>query len=75
MNDITNSEKFEHCVMCGTLTDVQISTPVEWRENYEIGLGQICAGCAKKMQNETRQRNTLLYKQILLTAEQNNKSK
>lgn len=42
------TEEFERCVMCGALTCIPISMPVDWRENYEIGFGQICAECAKK---------------------------
>ena len=47
MNEL-KTEEFEHCVMCGALTNIPISTPVDWRENYELGLGQICTECAKK---------------------------
>ena len=48
VNTTPNTEEFERCVMCGALTSVPISMPVNWRENYEIGFGQICAECAKK---------------------------
>lgn len=48
VNNTPQTEEFERCVMCGALTCVPISMPVDWRENYEIGLGQICAECAKK---------------------------
>ncbi len=47
-NAPTNTEEFERCIMCGKLTCVPISMPIDWRENYEIGMGQICAECAKK---------------------------
>lgn len=53
MNNTPNTEEFERCVMCGALTSVPISMPVDWRENYEIGLGQICAACAKKQRDAT----------------------
>ncbi len=41
------AEEFERCVMCGKLTCVPVSMPVDWRENYEMGMGQLCAECAK----------------------------
>ena len=41
-------EEFERCVMCGELTCIPVSMPVDWRENYELGFGQICAKCARK---------------------------
>lgn len=43
-----HKKEFERCIMCGKLTCIPISMPIDWRENYEIGLGQICAECAKK---------------------------
>lgn len=47
------AEEFERCVICGKLTCIPISMPVDWRENYEIGLGQICAECAKKSEKHS----------------------
>ena len=48
----SEEQKFERCAMCGALTDVPISKPVELRRNYEIGLGQLCMRCAKEMREE-----------------------
>lgn len=42
------TEEFERCVICGELTCIPVSMPVDWRENYELGFGQICAKCARK---------------------------
>ena len=53
VNNAPNTEEFERCVMCGALTCVPVSMPVDWRENYEIGCGQICAACAKKQREAT----------------------
>ena len=52
VNTTPNTEEFERCVMCGALTCIPVSMPVDWRENYEIGLGQICAECAKKSEKQ-----------------------
>lgn len=65
MNNTPTTEEFERCVMCGALTCVPISMPVDWRENYEIGFGQICAECAKKQREDTKWENTLSNEQIL----------
>lgn len=73
VNNTPNTEEFERCVMCGALTSVPISMPVDWRENYEIGLGQICAACAKKQREATEQESTLTTEQILLAVEQSRK--
>lgn len=42
-----DTEEFERCIMCGRLTGIPVSMPIDWRENYEIGLGQVCTECAK----------------------------
>lgn len=47
------TEEFERCVMCGDLTCVPISMPVDWREDYEIGIGQLCIECKRKLQKVT----------------------
>lgn len=73
MNNTPNTEEFERCVMCGELTCVPISMPVDWRENYEIGMGQICAACAKKQREATIRENTLTTEQILFAVEQSRK--
>jgi hypothetical protein len=50
VNSSTETEEFERCVMCGELTGIPVSMPIDWRENYEIGCGQLCVKCAKKQQ-------------------------
>ena len=73
VNNTPNTEEFERCVMCGALTCVPVSMPVDWRENYEIGLGQICAKCAKKQREATVWGNSLSNEQILQAVEQSRK--
>lgn len=75
MNNTLNTEEFERCVMCGALTSIPISMPVDWRENYEIGMGQICAECAKKQQEATIRENNLTDEQIMLAVERSRKNK
>ncbi len=69
------TEEFERCVICGKLTCIPISMPVDWRENYEIGLGQICAECAKKEREAKPFGNKLTTEQILQAVEQCRKEK
>lgn len=73
VNNTPNTEEFERCVMCGALTCVPVSMPVDWRENYEIGCGQICAACAKKQREATGWGNSLSNEQILQAVEQSKK--
>lgn len=47
MNNITNTEEFERCVICGTLTGISVSTPIDFRNFYEVGFGQLCVTCHK----------------------------
>ena len=73
MNTTPNTEEFERCVMCGKLTCVPVSMPIDWRENYEIGMGQVCAECAKKQQKAIERENMLSNAQILLAVERSRK--
>lgn len=63
------TEEFERCVMCGDLTSTPVSMPIEWREDYEVGLGQVCINCRKKLRREEEKENKLSHKQILQTIE------
>ena len=45
------SSALEHCVMCGRVTDVPVTMPIELRKFYEIGCGQLCAECHKKLRD------------------------
>ncbi len=73
MKNNSVAEKFEYCIICGKLTYVPISMPIDWRENYEIGLGQVCAVCAKKQRNAAQHKNILTYKQVLLAVKRSSK--
>ncbi len=73
VNNTPNTQEFERCIMCGKLTCIPISMPVDWRENYEIGLGQVCAECAKKQREATGWENSLSNAQILQAVEQSRK--
>ena len=73
MNNTPKTEEFERCVVCGALTCAPISMPVDWRENYEIGLGQICAECAKQQRKAMERENMLSTAQILRAVEQSRK--
>jgi len=47
------AEGFERCVMCGNVTNVPVSMPIDFRDNYEAGCGQLCSECALKQHNFT----------------------
>ena len=70
VNNTPNTEEFEHCIICGALTCIPVSMPIDWRENYEIGCGQVCAECAKKERQAAEKGNALTSAQILLAVEQ-----
>ena len=73
MNNTSKTEEFERCIVCGNLTCIPISMPIDWRENYEIGCGQLCAECAKKQQKALEREHTLTNAQILQAVEQSRK--
>lgn len=63
-------EEYERCILCGQVTCIPVSMPIDWRENYEIGLGQVCAECAKKEREAKLFGNKLTTEQILQAVEQ-----
>ncbi len=46
------AEKYEKCVMCGKITDILKSVPINQRVFYVEGCGQLCESCAGNMANE-----------------------
>ena len=52
MKNQAKTEEFERCILCGALTDIPISMPIDMRDNYEIGVGQICERCARVRRGE-----------------------
>lgn len=40
-----NNSELEKCVYCQRETDVEISTPIEHRNYYVEGVGQLCKNC------------------------------
>ena len=53
VNNTHNTEEFERCVICGQLTGVPISMPIDWRDDYEVGCGQVCDECVKQKRGST----------------------
>lgn len=39
------NKKYEVCVLCRKQLDIPISAPIERREHYIHGCGQLCAQC------------------------------
>ena len=60
------TEDFERCVMCGELTDIPVTTPIQLREFYEIGCGQLCENCYKTLQIEMNTESRLSNEKIML---------
>lgn len=42
---------FEKCILCQRETGVSVDLPVDSRENYALGLGQLCEKCYADMQD------------------------
>lgn len=68
MSEKIEKQEYERCILCQKMTDVPVSMPIDWRENYEVGLGQVCAECAKKQREETEQ-EILSHTKILYAVE------
>jgi hypothetical protein len=44
----------EMCVSCGKMTSVETSTPIDLREHYIEGAGQLCPGCYHRIYDDER---------------------
>ena len=49
---LSRQEEFECCAVCGTLTGVPVSLPIEFRDHYEVGFGQLCVNCYREYWKE-----------------------
>lgn len=38
-------KEYEACTLCGAITDVKIKMPIDAREYYIYGVGQLCCKC------------------------------
>ena len=50
--------KKECCVICHQETDIFEDTPIELRDNYVEGVGQLCPECVLKMEKEEKNQST-----------------
>lgn len=48
MNNTAVSIELDYCVLCGEATQYPKSLPVDLRENYIEGAGQLCNKCGGK---------------------------
>ena len=48
---INDSAQFEKCIICQCETNIPIDFPIDSRENYVVGLGQLCDKCSGDMQD------------------------
>ncbi len=46
--------QYEKCVICGIPTKVLRETPIDCRQNYIYGCGQLCERCASTFYKEER---------------------
>ncbi|MCH5278403.1 MAG: hypothetical protein J1E60_01290 [Christensenellaceae bacterium] len=54
-------DKNEPCALCGAATDVPQSRPVDERDCYIYGAGQLCRECYDKVSNITERVNHRSY--------------
>lgn len=52
---VSTAEEYERCVLCGRRTEVPVICPVEQREYFVSGCGQLCPACGERLRRE-RQR-------------------
>ncbi len=47
----TLDKVYEHCAVCWTKTEVRKETPVELRNYYVEGVGQLCPRCYRELRD------------------------
>lgn len=47
-NEARSDRSFEPCVVCGKVTKFLFRDPIDKREHYIEGAGQLCSSCAAK---------------------------
>lgn len=50
--NLTERSMFEICVLCKKQTQILKDTPIEYREHYIEGGGQLCDECGKTINKE-----------------------
>lgn len=73
--DSHTTEVFERCVLCGEVTDIPVSTPIDLREYYEVGCGQLCASCYNELRKLPQPSNALSQEKILIALENSKKER
>lgn len=48
----TKDNENEYCVLCGVKTQYKKSEPIQNRTGYEVGVGQRCEHCDRRMKME-----------------------
>ena len=54
------TDGFERCVICGKQTEIPATKPIDLRECYEAGCGQLCISCYQNLRNVNEKENQLL---------------
>ena len=76
MTETPQKEEYERCILCGNLTCIPVSMPIDQRDNYEIGAGQVCIECARKRRKAEEQQvlsDAKILRAVELSRKQSNK--
>lgn len=63
------TEAYERCTLCGEMTDVAVNTPIDLRECYEIGCGQLCLKCYQNTHGIGERSALPCYEQLVSAVE------
>ena len=51
------SNEYEVCALCGNVTDVKVKKPIDARDYYIDGVGQLCPKCYTLITNQNADDN------------------
>lgn len=71
MERIPIEEELERCVLCGETTTVPVSLSVDAREEYVIGVGQLCEQCYISLYHKKQQVSNISDAELLYISKSN----
>lgn len=49
MKNKDTQNQYEPCILCGMLTEIPLTMPVDCRQYYVEGIGQLCEHCYSEL--------------------------
>lgn len=71
MLNMENTDRKDHCVVCGKETPYYFSTHIDYRVGYIEGVGQLCRICHSDARQENKSGNTVILDKSVIESTPN----